>query len=217
LTNGISYTIRIRVVDSVGSSDFTNTISAIPGSSIADLFDGSAGVLLSNASRSPRWGNLSVEGSQSSLRLTGTSSAERGPTDVYGNSGSVLDTGRSNFYAVATIATANGFVGLYGRTTGSTASPGNYSVGYTVFFSSGTTGSINRNQRFSSVALTTFQTPQLQTGDTVGIMVNNSQIIALVNDVQIASVSDSTFSGNNFTGLSLGVGASVSRFDVFTS
>jgi hypothetical protein len=182
---------------------------------LTDLFDGSAGVLLSDASHSPQWANLAVEGLQSSLARSGSSAAVRGQVDDYGNSGSVLNTGKTNFYAQGVVAAVGGFA-VYARTTNQVSSPGNYSVGYAFILDSVGGASIVRAQRFSSTVLASTRIPTMQVGDVFGISANGATISAFFNGSQIMSVVDSTFTAGTFCGLSLlSEGASASRFDVF--
>jgi hypothetical protein len=218
LTNEQAYVLRVAAVNGIGTGPYSAASAATPIAKtpfLTDLFDGSAGVLLSSASHSPRWANLSVETSQSSLARSGSSAAVRGQVDGYGNCGSVLNTGKTNFYAQGVVATVGSF-SIVARTTNQVSSPGNYSVGYAFFLDSAGGASILRNQRFSSTVLASTTIPTMQVGDTFGISANGSTIAAFFNGSQIMSAVDSTFTAGTFCGLSLvGEGASASRFDVF--
>jgi hypothetical protein len=198
------------------AGDYSGVATGTPVTKIpflTDLFDGSAGVLLSNASHAPRWSNLFTEISPSSLARSGSSTAVRGLVDEYGNCGSVLNTGKTNFYAQGVVAEVGGF-SVLARTTNQ-ASPGNYSVGYGLYVGNNNDAFIVRSQRFSGVEISRTQIPTMQVGDTFGIGVNGSTITAFYNGSQIMSVVDNTYTSGTFCGLRLSEGSSASRFDVF--
>jgi len=182
---------------------------------LSDTFAGSAGVLLSSASHSPRWSDYVVEDSASSLARSGSSSAVRGTADPYGNCGSVINTGRTNFLAQCVVGAVGSF-SVLARTTAYEDYPGNYHLGYTLALNATGTAILYRNAQYSAVTLTSAQIPTMQVGDTFGIRVNGSTITGFYNNVQILSAVNSTFSSGTFAGLRVdSAGASVSRFDVF--
>jgi hypothetical protein len=182
---------------------------------LSDTFAGSAGVLLSSVSHSPRWGDYVVEDLPSSLARSGSSSAVRGTNDAYNNSGSVLHTGRTNFYAQCVVGAVGSFAVL-ARTTAYDEYPGNYHIGYGLHVTATNNASLYRNAQYSSTTLTSTSIPTMRVGDTFGIRVNGSTITGFYNNAQILSVVNSDFSHGTYTGLLLGPApASASRFDVF--
>jgi hypothetical protein len=182
---------------------------------LSDTFAGSAGVLLSSASHSPRWGDFVVEDSPSSLARSGSSSAVRGTADAYGNCGNVLNTGRTNFYAQCVVGAVGSFAVL-ARTTAYEEYPGNYHIGYGLNVTATKTASLYRSYQYTSATLTSASIPTMRVGDTFGIRVSGSTLTGFYNNTQILSVVNSDFSYGTYTGLLLGpAGASASRFDVF--
>jgi hypothetical protein len=182
---------------------------------LTDLFDGSAGVLLSSVSHSPRWSDFVVEDSPSSLARSGSSSAVRGTADPYGNCGSVLNTGRTNFYAQCVVGAVGSFAVL-ARTAAYAEYPGNYHLGYTLAVSATGTAILYSNAQYSANTLVSVQIPTMQAGDTFGLRVSGSTVSAFYNASQILSVTNGTHSSGTYAGLRIDTaGASASRFDVF--